>query len=111
MRQLLDVMDEAIQLPLRIHLLLASQGKAVEPFVMPKVSEYRLHRRKASSVAGFPFLAIDSSLHPVGIALFLCPGVAPKEADLTYLGLVGCPQALVTLIARNTIAQGAGELG
>ena len=71
MRQLLDVMDEAIQLPLRIDLLLTSQGKAVVSFVMPDVAEHRFHRRKASSIASFPFLTIDSSFHPVGIALFL----------------------------------------
>ena len=41
MRQLFDVMDEAIELPLRINLLLASQRKAVEPFVVPEIAEHR----------------------------------------------------------------------
>lgn len=91
MRQLLNVMDEAIQLPLRIDLLLASQGKAVEPFVMPDVAEDRFHRCKASSVASLPFLAVDGSSHPLGIALFFRSGFAPEEADLPHLGLVRRP--------------------
>ena len=41
MRQLLDVVHQTVELPLRIHLRSAAQGKAVEPLVVSEVAEHR----------------------------------------------------------------------
>ena len=50
MRQLLDVMDEAVQLPLGIDLLLTSEREAIEPLVVPDIAEHRFNRGKTLSV-------------------------------------------------------------
>jgi hypothetical protein len=39
MRELLDVMNQTVQLPLRIDFLLPSQGKAVQLFVVPQIAK------------------------------------------------------------------------
>ena len=39
--QLLDVVDEAIELPLRIDLLLSTQGETIEALVVPEIAEDR----------------------------------------------------------------------
>ena len=49
MGQLLDVMSEAIELPLPIHLAAASQGEAIKPLVPSQVAEHGLHGGKAPS--------------------------------------------------------------
>ena len=68
MRQFLDVMDEAEELPLRIDLLLTSEREAIESFVMPDISEHGLNRRKASPVQGLTFRAVDRPFHEIGVA-------------------------------------------
>ena len=50
MRQLLDVMDEAEELPLCIDLLLTSEREAIEPLVVPDIAEHRFNRGKTLSV-------------------------------------------------------------
>jgi hypothetical protein len=50
MRQLLDVMDEAEELPLRIDFLLSAQREAIEPLVVPDIGEHRFNRGKTLSV-------------------------------------------------------------
>ncbi len=80
-RQLLDVVHHAIELPLPIHLRPAPQGEAGEPFVVAQVAEHRLHRRKAGRdhvLAGGRF---DLRFHPVGMAL-LARALALEEGDL-----------------------------
>ena len=87
MRQLLDVMNQAVKLPLRIDFLLPSECEAVELFVVPDVAEHRFHRGKASPVFRLAFRTIDAGFHFVGEGRFpirlaleethlpgLCPG-------------------------------------
>ena len=50
MRQLLNVMDEAEELPLRIDLLLSAQREAIEPLVVPDIRKHRFNRGKTLSV-------------------------------------------------------------
>lgn len=50
MGQLFDVVHQAVELPLRVDLLLSTQCKARDPLVVTQVAEHRLHRRKTSSV-------------------------------------------------------------
>ena len=52
MRQLLDVVYQTVEFPLRIHLLLSSEGEAVQLFVVAQVAEHRFHRCKASGIDG-----------------------------------------------------------
>ena len=68
MRQLLDVMDEAEELPLRINLLLTSKGEAIELLVMPDIPEHRFNRRKASPIQRPTFRTIDRPFHEIGVA-------------------------------------------
>ena len=60
-------MDQAIQLPLTLHLLFAPQAEAIQTFVAADVAEYGLNHRHAMTVNRFALLAIDSVLHPVGV--------------------------------------------
>lgn len=50
-RQLLDVVHQAAELPLRIDFSLPSRRKAVELFVVPDVAEHRCPGGKAPPVA------------------------------------------------------------
>ena len=85
MRQLLDVVHQAVELPLRIHFLLASEGEAVELFVVPDVAEHRFHRGKAPPVSRLSFGAVDTSLHLVGEG-FRSVSFALEETHLPGLG-------------------------
>jgi len=67
MHQLLDVMNKAEELPLRIDLLLASEREAIEPLVVPDVSEHRFNGSEASPVQGPAFRTIDRSFHEIGV--------------------------------------------
>ena len=69
MRQLLDVMDEAVQLPLRIDLHLSSQGEAIESLVVPKIAEDGFNGGKALAIQSFAFVAVDCPFHEIGVAL------------------------------------------
>ena len=61
MRQLLDVVHQAIQLPLRIDFDSSSQRESVELFVVPQIAEYRLHRGKASAIVRIPMKPTSDS--------------------------------------------------
>ena len=70
MRQLLDVVDEAEELPLRIDLLLAAEREAIEPLVVSDVPEHGFDGRETSPVQGPAFRTIDSLFHEIGVAHF-----------------------------------------
>ena len=89
MRQLLDVVDQAEELPLRIDFGFSSQGEAIEPLVVSDVAEHRLHRREASAVEHPALWRIDAFFHPVGVTLRRVRGLALEEGDLARFGLLG----------------------
>jgi hypothetical protein len=66
-RQLLNVVHQAIQLPLTLHLLFAPQTEAIQTLVATDVAEHRLNHGYAMTVNRFALLTIDSVFHPVGI--------------------------------------------
>ena len=70
-RQLLDVMDETEELPLRIDLLLTTQREAIESLVVSDVSKHRFNGRKALPVQGPAFRTIDRPFHEVAV-VHLC---------------------------------------
>jgi hypothetical protein len=94
-RQFLDVVHHAVELPLRVHLLPSAQGEAIEPLVVPEVAEHRFDRREAPAVECSTQLGIDGALHPVGGAL-LRISFAPEEAHLPGLGHFWRPQAFLS---------------
>ena len=67
MCELLDVVDEAEELPLRLDLLPATERESIEPLVVADVAEDRLHRGEALAVACTTGGRIDSFLHSVGV--------------------------------------------
>lgn len=85
MRQFLDVVHQAVELPLCINLILPSEGEAVELFVVPDVAKHRFHRGKAPAVFRLPFRAVDTSLHLVGEG-FRPVSFALEETHLPGLG-------------------------
>ena len=110
MRQLLDVVYQTEELPLRIHFRSPAQREAVEFLVVADVGEDRFHRGEASSVERTPLWAVDRPLHDLGVAHFAARRPPTKEADLPGLRRLGFPQTPVALVARHAIAQRALEL-
>ena len=51
MRQLLDVVYQAVKFPLRIDFALSPEGEPVELLIVPDVTEHRFHCGKASPIA------------------------------------------------------------
>lgn len=102
MCQLLNVVHQTVELPLRIHFLLPSEGEAVELLVVADVAEHRFHRGKAASVFRLPFGAVDACLHLVGEA-WLAVGLAMEETYLPGLGLFRGAQTFVSLFARHVV--------
>jgi hypothetical protein len=49
-RQLLNIMDQAVQLPLRINLPLSAQREAIQALVGPQVAENGLYSRHAPTI-------------------------------------------------------------
>ena len=85
-RQLLDVVHHAVELPLRIDFPASAQREAIEPFVVPEVAEHRFDRGEALPVEFSSTVGVDGPFRPVGGAL-LRSGLALKDAHLPGLGL------------------------
>ena len=94
MRELLDVVNQAEELPLRIDLDAPAQREAVEPFVVAQVAEHRLDGGEAAAVGDTTFGGIDALSHArgqrvLGFCVF-------EEGDLSRLGGLGFAQTLVS---------------
>ena len=92
MRELLDVVHQAVELPLRIDFRFASERKAVEPLVVSDVAEHWLHGGKALPVAPAACFAVDLAFHPLGVG-FRVVVLAGEEHHLAHRGAVGVAQA------------------
>lgn len=103
MRQFLDVMDEAEELPLRIDLFLSAQREAIESFVVPEIPEHRLDRGKPLAIKTSAFFTVDRPFHQIGIAHLRCIGFPAEEADLSDFGLLRGAQAFLSLITRHAV--------
>ena len=102
MRQLLDVVNQAIQIPLRVHLWLGSQREAVEPLVVPKVGEHRLDDGDASPVEPAAPLAVNRPLHAFGVAKRRALALV-EEGDLADRRALGMSQAALAYLAGHAI--------
>lgn len=110
MCQLLDVVHQTVELPLRIHLPLSAQREAVQPFVIAEVAEHRLHRRKTPAIQRSSPWTVDGRLHPCHRIVGGRVGLASEETHLPRLGLVGGSQTLVSLGTGNTVPLRSLEL-
>ena len=102
MRQFLDVVYQAVEFPLRIHLRSPSEREAVELLVVPQIAEHRLHGGEALAVLDAPFRAVDAGFHFIGVALPVF--LAPEERYLPHLGFLRREQAAITMRTRHAIA-------
>lgn len=92
MRQLLDIVNQAVQVPLRVHLRLRSQREAIQALVVPKVGEHGFHDRDAPSVEFSSAPAVDGAFHAFGIAKRRAL-VLVEEGDLADRRTLGMSQA------------------
>jgi hypothetical protein len=67
MRQLLDIVNQTVEIPLRVHFALGSQGEAVQPFVVPQVAEDRFDDPDAPPIELASALAVDRAPHALGV--------------------------------------------
>ena len=95
MCELLDVVHQALQTPLGVHLRLCSQGKPVELLVVSQVGEYRFNSGESQPVDSPAAHAVDRPLHALGVRQrgTLVLGEDRYLADLSTLGVA---QALVS---------------
>ena len=110
MRQLFDVVHQAVELPLRINLLLSAQREAIQSLVVAEVAEHRLHRGETPPIELPAPCRIDRLPHDLGVARLTAGRLAAKEADLAGLGDVRLAQALLAVRAGLAIPQRALEL-
>src|SRR5258705_9901028 len=68
MRQLLDVVHHAIELPLSIDFALTSEREAIEPFVVTQIAEHRFDRGDAPAIECAAGGRIDAQLHSLGMS-------------------------------------------
>ena len=96
MRQLLDVVHQAVELPLRIDFRSPAQREAIESLVMADVGEDRLDRGEAPAIERAALRAVDGPAHDVGVARRRGGGLAAEETDLPGAGLVRRAQTVVS---------------
>ena len=110
MGELLDIVDQAEELPLPVHLLAATQREAVQPLIVPEIREHRLHRREAAAVVRAPLRGVEPTLHLLRVRLDRGQRAALEEHHLTGRRFVRRAQATLTMRARHAVAFRAAEL-
>jgi len=66
MRQLLDIVNQAVEVPLRVHFWVRAQCETIEPLVMAQVRENRFYRRHSPCVQRSAAFAVDRLFHAPG---------------------------------------------
>lgn len=61
--ELLDVVDQAVELPLTVDFRLAAQRESGEPLVVAEIAEHGLHGAKAFAVPLPSLRGIDATFH------------------------------------------------
>ena len=67
-REFLNVVHHAIQLPLTIHLGFSAQGKPIQSFVAAQIAEHGFHCREATGDHVSTRVGIDFDFHLVSFA-------------------------------------------
>ena len=107
-RQLLNIMHQAVQLPLPIHLGFSTQRKAVQALIAAQVAEHRFHCRKAARDHQSTGIGIDFLLHPLDMILLFI-AFSLQERNLSCFGFLGGAQTFIAQRARYAILFGATE--
>jgi hypothetical protein len=108
-RQLLDVVHQTVQLPLRAHLVPSPKREAAQPLVMPQIGKHRLDRADALAVQLPPPRAVDGALHQLD-GLIRAGLVLRKEAHLPHPGAFWVTQAVLAPLAWHAAGLAASEL-
>ena len=84
------VMDDWVEIPLDIHLLLPPQGKPAQPLIVGDIAKHRLHRPQAFIVDQSAQGAVYLFFHPLreSESIFSLIRLAMEESHLPYQGLV-----------------------
>lgn len=88
---LLDVVDQRKQLPLAIDFVLATQGEAIQPFVVADVAKHRLDGGEAAAIVLSALFTVDALTHCLRVSRYFR---AREHGDLSYFAGVGFTQAL-----------------
>ena len=64
-----DIVDQAEEQPLRIHLLSSAQSKAIQSMCVPDISEYGLNSPKPPTVLIATLIGVDLPFHFIEILL------------------------------------------
>ena len=94
MRQLLDIVNQAVEVPLRVHLALSSQGEAVQSFIVPQVAEHRFDDRDAPRIELASARTVDRSSHTLGVGQHRL--ILLEERYLANRGLLGVAQTTLS---------------
>lgn len=107
---LADVVYQAIEQPLRVHLRSAAVAEAPQAARAAHVSEYGLGCSQPPAILVAPVLGVDLALHLGGIGFRFAGRAAGEEHHLAHRGALGTTQALLSQRARAAHALGTGEL-
>ncbi len=112
MGELLDVVDEAEELPLPVDFATPPEGEAIEPFVVAQIPKHRLHGREALPVLHAALRGIDPTPHARrrGLGFWFGGDPAVDEQDLPRRGAVGRAEAVRALRTREAVALRAAKL-
>ena len=88
MGHLLDIVHQAEQLPLGVHLFLAPQGEPIHPLV-PQIAEHRLDDRDPLIVDKTPVQCVELLFHPLDGTILFFIRTPDKDRDLFGLGCLG----------------------
>jgi hypothetical protein len=95
-------MDYTEQIPLYVHLLLASQGKTVQAHDVADVSKGRLRDGNPHAVQGTACGGVDFSLHLFGEGFLSLGGSTMEVSYLPNFRPLGMPKALRTELTGYT---------
>ena len=93
-RQLLDVVHHALQMPLRVDLLASAQVQPCEPLVVPDVAKHWLHRADALAIEASALGRINGTSHALARMVRIA-GFRLEAGDLPPTRILRTLQALV----------------
>ena len=101
-RQFLDVVHHAIQMPLRVDLLAPARVQPCEPLVVPDVATHWRHRTDVLAVEAAALGRINGTSHALA-RMVRVAGFGLEACDLPPTRILRTLQALVTQFARMAI--------
>lgn len=107
--QLLDVVDQTVERPLRVDLASAAQREAIQPLVVTEIAEHRLDGGEPSAIVTAALGAVDLAPHLAGGRFRGIRRLAPEERHLPAGGLVGISQTLFAQGALLAVLVRAAE--